>query len=111
MSEPASPKPFQEITETDYPARFLGTGFRSEPIPSGGVVVYGKCPRCEAPIEAAFPSALVKSATTLPAPAGQTASDTHTIPCNCACAHPGRPAEFPDGCGAYWGLTMVRTTS
>ncbi|MEU9138958.1 hypothetical protein AB0D33_23880 [Streptomyces sp. NPDC048404] len=81
-------------------------GVHHEVVP-GGITLYGTCPRCGAAIESFLPSEVVKNITAAPA----SASSEWTVMCTCACDHPGRPEGTDEGCGAYWPLTMDRTSS
>jgi hypothetical protein len=125
--------PFKEITEPGYASKFVDRGLTQEELPGDGLHLHGLCPRCDAPIQAFLPSSTVRSVAPPPAPPADgsvaapapgsagvaadsgdgspdaLAADTAPLVCNCtACDHPGRPAEYPDGCGAYWLLTVER---
>ncbi|MFJ9729607.1 hypothetical protein ACIRP3_43510 [Streptomyces sp. NPDC101209] len=122
--------PFKEITEPCYASRFVDRGLTQEELPGDGVLLHGLCPRCDAPVQAFLPASTVRSVVPPPAPPidgsappapgsvavtadggagspGVLAADTAPLVCNCtACDHPSRPAEYPDGCGAYWLITV-----
>jgi hypothetical protein len=130
--EPTPPAflPFKETTEPGYASRFVGRGLTQEELPGGGAHLHGLCPRCDAPIQAFLTPSTVRSVVPPPAPPadggvspapdsgavtadggsggpGALPADTTPLFCNCtACDHPGRPAEYPDGCGAYWLITV-----
>lgn len=110
--------PFREITEPGYASDFITLGIDQAPLPGGGVTLYGRCPRCLASITVPLPEHTVKTVvaeqnTPAPAPAAPPpAVNGHgseiPIACTCTtCQHVGRPAEYPDGCGAYWLLVTT----
>ncbi|WP_405910809.1 MULTISPECIES: hypothetical protein [unclassified Streptomyces] len=102
--------PFLEISAAGYPGRFLELGVEQEELPGGGVTLYGRCPRCEASLRIPLPLDLVKSAPQSPPADG--ADDPEplvAIVCTCStCEHAGRPAQYDNGCGAYWVLDVAK---
>ncbi|WP_405775568.1 hypothetical protein [Streptomyces sp. NBC_01538] len=110
-------EPFHEVSETDFADRFIALGIEQAALPGGGVILYGRCPRCLGRITVPLPDATVKSVanthTSLPVPQPDPADTAeneveHPIACTCTgCEHPGRPAQYADGCGAYWSLILA----
>ena len=123
-TEPSAQAPlrFEEITDPDYPAAFIALGIEDEKLPGGGLILYGRCPRCQGGIEVPLPTGTVREAadtSAVPgtaslrraplAPVPVTEPEPIAIVCTCTeCEHPGRPAGIRDGCGAYWLLTVVQ---
>jgi hypothetical protein len=92
---------YAEVTASEF-AGIAAANFVIEEFPAG-LLLRGRCPRCDAPMEAAVVDAVVKGGGTPSVIATEDESGGRLEPIVCACldAHPGRP-EGRSGCGAYW---------
>jgi hypothetical protein len=92
---------YAEVTDPGF-AEIAAANFVIEEF-SAGLLLRGRCPRCDAPMEVAVVDVVVKGAGTPSVTYTEDASGGRLEPVVCACPeeHRGRP-EGRSGCGAYW---------
>jgi len=65
----------------------------------------GKCPRCAHDcVKEVFDQVVVLALQG--APEDDPDVGTHVVQCSCSVAHPERPDEVANGCGAFWGIQL-----
>ncbi|MFE3327950.1 hypothetical protein [Streptomyces sp. NPDC059176] len=101
--------PYEEVTDGQFAIdaassfRFIAASGRRR----GDIE--GPCPRCAGHMVESLIAGGYRGAERGHAPAPDRDSESdETLVCLCDADHPGRPADRPRGCGAYWNLKIIR---
>lgn len=92
---------YAEVTAPEF-AGIAAASFVIEEFPTG-LLLRGRCPRCDGSMETAVVDVVVKGLVTPSVISAEDESGGRLEPMVCACPdeHAGRP-EGRSGCGAYW---------
>ncbi|EIV91770.1 hypothetical protein [Frankia sp. QA3] len=109
--QPPSAGPYLEITDLAYGAHVAET-FEVEQPQSRTLVLRGRCPRCDHPMEFLVTDQVVKrwrrsnpQDEPPPPPGSDDRTAEEPMVCTCEGDHAGRPEGYL-GCGAYWNVKI-----
>src|SRR4051812_41352772 len=94
---------YEELTGDDYADKFVQS-CAPPTMTRRGVLLSGKCPRCEDPMDFPIVTEIYKSATG--GNPGAVGTEDTPLLCTCKSKHPNRPAD-EEGCGAYWNIRLT----
>jgi len=115
---------YEEVHDPGYENQAAKTfAGKFVPNPESPVEIYlsGPCPRCTQPMTYRHPIMVISGIGEITEETGRGLWDllrrrgeevptewSFTVICHCGAKHPKAPDDAP-GCGAYWGMTVVRS--